>query len=178
MGIPSIAKVVLFSAKYIDKKRPLDILQAFAKLNNEQLWLIMVGEGELRIKMESFIAAHQLQNVILTGFTNQSKISEYYAIGDVFVMCSGIGETWGLSANEAMNFNLPLLISNLSGCSGDLVKQGINGYIFKTGDIDDLSIKLKQILVEDTLLKTTSSINIVSGYSYETIAKNISVLTG
>ena len=176
LHIPASAKIVVFSAKYIPKKRPLDLLQAFGKLEDTNLWLIMVGEGELRPQMELLIRESNIKNVILTGFVNQSKISEYYAIGDLFVMCSGIGETWGLSVNEAMNFDLPLIISDFSGCSGDLVKQGINGYTFKTGNIDDLTSKLKFVLLDNKLTKDISSMEIVSDYSYETVARNLYVL--
>lgn len=176
LGIPPQAKAIIFSAKYIIKKRPLDILQAFAQLNNPDLWLIMVGEGELRSQMEEFISANQVKNVILTGFVNQSKISEYYAIGDLFVMCSGAGENWGLSVNEAMNFNLPLILSDLSGCADDLVEQGSNGYVFKTGDVADLREKLKQVLLDNKLTEAISSATIVQDYSYGTVAKNLGAL--
>jgi glycosyltransferase involved in cell wall biosynthesis len=176
IGIPAQAKVIIFSAKYIIKKRPLDLLQAFAQLNNPDLWLVLVGEGELRAEMEAFIAANQVKNVILTGFVNQSKISEYYAIGDLFVMCSGAGENWGLSVNEAMNFNLPLVLSDLSGCADDLVKPGSNGYVFKTGNVTELAEKLKDVLLENKLTQTISSAELVQEYSYATVTKSIGAL--
>jgi glycosyltransferase involved in cell wall biosynthesis len=176
IGIPAQAKVIIFSAKYIIKKRPLDLLQAFAQLNNPDLWLVLVGEGELRAEMEAFIAANQVKNVILTGFVNQSKISEYYAIGDLFVMCSGAGENWGLSVNEAMNFNLPLVLSDLSGCADDLVKPGSNGYVFRTGNVAELAEKLKDVLLENKLTQTISSAELVQEYSYATVTKSIGAL--
>jgi glycosyltransferase involved in cell wall biosynthesis len=176
LGIPPAGKVIIFSAKYIPKKRPLDVLQAFHQVSDENLWLIMVGEGELRPEMESFIKANNMRNVILTGFVNQSEIAKYYAIGDVFVMCSGLGETWGLSVNEAMNFDLPLIISDLSGCADDLVKQGVNGYTFRTGNVGELALRIKQVLLQDTLTKSPSSLDIVKRYSYDTIAENLSSL--
>jgi glycosyltransferase involved in cell wall biosynthesis len=177
IGIPKSSKVLLFSAKYILKKRPLDILHAFNQLSDKNLWLIMVGEGELRSDMEAFIRAENIDNVILTGFVNQSEISEYYAIGDLFIMCSGLGENWGLSVNEAMNFDLPLILSDLSGCADDLVMEGVNGFTFRTGDVDDLTLKIKQVLIDNALTETTSSIDIIHPYSYDTISRNINTLT-
>lgn len=176
IGIPRFDKAIIFSAKYIPKKRPLDVIQAFHKLKNENLWLIMIGEGELRPHMESLIRSKNIKNVILTGFVNQSQISHYYAIGDLFVMCSGLGENWGLSVNEAMNFNLPLILSDLSGCADDLVREGDNGYTFKTGDINDLADKMRRILVDGALTNTTTSIEIVQKYSYETVTESLNTL--
>lgn len=173
MGIPIKDKIILYSGKYIHKKRPVDILQAFKQLNVANCWLIMVGDGELRLSMEMLIQEHQLKNVILTGFVNQSSISEYYAISDVFVMCSEIGETWGLSVNEAMNFDLPVIVSDLTGCSQDLVKDGINGYIFETGNISDLSEKLNYVLFKNKLTWNITSQNVLENYNYSVINNNM-----
>jgi len=177
MGIPTDGKVILYSGKYSVKKRPMDILRAFKQLNEPYCWLIMVGEGEMRDEMEAFIDQHQLKQVILTGFINQSVIPQYYAISDVFVMCSSVGETWGLSVNEAMNFDLPIIISHLTGCAQDLVEDGNNGYIFKTGDVDDLAQKLKMVLIERKLLWSKPSQTIVNKYSYSSIKNNIEMLS-
>jgi glycosyltransferase involved in cell wall biosynthesis len=156
LGISSHQKIILYSGKYMEKKRPMDLLRAFHRLNNSDCWLIMVGEGELRREMEIYIQENQIEQVILTGFVNQSQISEYYAISDVFVMCSTIGETWGLSVNEAMNFGLPVVISHLTGCSEDMVINGDNGYIFETGNSE-----------------ATPPEAFVGKYSYATVTENL-----
>ena len=176
LNIPKSHKVILSSAKYIDKKRPLDLLQAFKTLNNQNCWLLMVGEGRLRKEMEEFITLHKLKNVLLTGFINQSLITQYYAISDVFVMCSSLGETWGLSVNEAMNYNLPLILSDLTGCSDDLVIDGINGYKFKTGNVEELTQRLKNVLFDNKLSWSINSRDIIKNYSYDFIVKNIKTI--
>jgi len=176
-GIGEFDKVILYSGKYMAKKRPLDLLKAYIQLNQPNCWLILVGEGDLRSELEALIKEHHLDKVILTGFINQSQISEYYAISDVFVMCSTIGETWGLSVNEAMNFNLPLIVSDLTGCAQDLVKPGVNGYLFETGNVKDLTLNLNKLLYEKQLSWTISSEEIVDEYSYATITQNIVKLT-
>ncbi|CAH8292958.1 glycosyltransferase involved in cell wall biosynthesis [Mariniflexile fucanivorans] len=176
LGILDSDKVILYSGKYIDKKRPMDLLKAFGKLAKNDCWLIMVGEGELRSEMEKFIEENQIDRVILTGFVNQSKIPEYYALSDVFVMCSSLGETWGLSANEAMNFNLPIILSDLTGSSFDLVEEGINGYVFETGNVNQLSEKLSGLLYENNLTWSKSSQDIIMKYSYGTILDNLNEL--
>ena len=173
LGIPVEKKIILYSGKYMEKKRPMDLLRAFYQLNNADCWLIMVGEGELRKEMEGFISKNQLKQVTLTGFVNQSQVSGYYAISDVFVMCSTVGETWGLSVNEAMNFGLPVIISNLTGSSEDMVIDGDNGYIFETGNTDELALKLSEVLVKDKLSMSTRPETIVGKHSYDTVTENI-----
>lgn len=176
LNLPLDKRILLFSGKYIDKKRPMDLLRAFAQLKAQNAHLVFVGDGPLREEMEAFLQSKNLSNITLTGFVNQSVIPKYYAIADVFVMCSQEGETWGLSTNEAMNFALPLVLSNLTGSSSDLVVEGKNGYVFPTGEVEALCEKLEQILVlsEEELQKMGAfSKNLIPKYSYETIVEEL-----
>ena len=177
LGLPQDKKVILFSGKYIDKKRPLDLLLAFNQSQyRQESYLVFMGDGELRPEMESFIKKNNLHNVLLTGFINQSNVPEYYAAADIFVMCSQGGETWGLSTNEAMNFQLPILLSDLTGSSGDLVHEGLNGYVFQTGNIDDFTEKLDRLLSlpkEELNIMGKRSGKIIDQYSYHQIISAI-----
>ncbi|MEM8526293.1 MAG: glycosyltransferase family 4 protein [Bacteroidota bacterium] len=177
LNLPLEKRIFLFSGKYIDKKRPMDLLRAFAQIKTENAQLVFVGDGPLREEMETFIAEKNLSNITLTGFVNQSVIPKYYAIADVFVMCSKEGETWGLSTNEAMNFALPLVLSDLTGSSSDLVVKGKNGYVFPTGDITALCEKLEWMLAhseEELQAMGAYSKQLIPRYSYETIVKELS----
>ena len=180
LGIPAEVKVVLYSGKYIAKKRPSDLLKAFAALQISNVILVMVGEGELRAEMENFIAQHELkERVVLTGFINQSQIPVYYRASDVFVMCSGLGETWGLSINEALNFGIPVIVSDTCGSAYDLVDEGVNGSMFKTGNIQQLTAALYKYLntdEEDKKQIAARSLQIVDGYSYQQIIKSVETL--
>jgi len=175
INIPFEHNVILFSGKYIKKKRPLDLLKAFKLLYTPNTHLVLMGEGPLRKEIEEYIIKNELSNVHLTGFINQSEISKYYSVANIFVMCSGVGETWGLSVNEAMNFGLPILISETCGSAHDLVENGINGYVFKEGCIDELKSNL-EILCNDSLLRERfgkSSSEKVRDYNHQICAKNI-----
>ena len=175
IGIPDNARVALFCGKFIYKKRPLDLLEAYNKVKNSNDYLLMIGEGELRTEMESYCKQNDLSNVILTGFVNQSEIPKYYSIADFFVMCSGVGETWGLATNEAMNFGLPMLLSDMTGCRTDLLKEGQNGFGFKTGDIDHLAeLLLKMFQMESTERQKMGALSrdIVQNYSYRATISN------
>lgn len=165
LGLSEDAKVLLFTAKYIEKKRPLDLLAAYGKLSTANKCLVMVGEGRLRATMEEFIRDHQLQGVVLKGFVNQLDIVKYYAVADVFVMCSGEGETWGLSVNEAMNFNLPVVVSDMAGCSFDLIGEGRNGFVATVGDIDSLTSAIERALQ----LGEINTRELIGKYSFATI---------
>jgi glycosyltransferase involved in cell wall biosynthesis len=175
LGLPAGKKIVVFSGKYINKKRPLDLLKAFKGLDKDKYILLMVGEGELRPAMEQFIKDHALNHIFLTGFVNQSEIPLYYSVADVFVMCSAMGETWGLSVNEAMNFSKPVIVSETCGCSTDLVKHGENGFVFEEGNVQQLTHYLKELLENEVFCKKAGqkSLEVIDKYSITTIIENI-----
>ncbi len=176
LGIPFSKKVIVYSGKYIDKKRPMDLLKAVTLLPNpDAVFVVFVGDGTLRSEMERFISVHNLQkNVLLTGFVNQSQMPNYYLAADIYVMCSGLHETWGLSTNEAMCFGLPLILSDLVGCADDLVDG--NGAVYPSGDCEKLATNIENLInLPDTEFAKLGqqSLKIVQKYSYENIAQAV-----
>lgn len=175
LNLPENKKFILYTGKYIPKKNPLDVIRAFHLLGNNNYALLMVGEGPLRQEMENYIAENNLQHVYLTGFINQTFISMYYTVADVFVMCSGAGETWGLSVNEAMNFEKPVIVSKTCGCCADLVKHGENGFAFDEGNINELAVYIEKTLQNDAFRISAGkkSAEIISHYSMNEIVTNM-----
>ncbi len=172
LGIPLSKKVIICSGKYIDKKRPLDLLKAVQMLpNRADIFIVFVGEGNLRKEMEQFIDDHDMQkNVLLTGFVNQTQMPQYYLVSDLYVMCSGMYETWGLSTNEALCFGLPVILSDMVGCAYDLVDG--NGFMYHSGDIQALSSHIQYIFSQsdtDFQAMRQRSREIINHYSYENI---------
>lgn len=168
-------KTILFSGKFIEKKRPLDLLKAFALLKGRGYSLVMVGDGELNKQMTDYIRDQQLEEVRLTGFINQADIPLYYKAASVFVMCSGMGETWGLSVNEAMALGKPVIVSQTCGCHADLVENEVNGFTYPEGDIQLLAFYIDRILSDDNLMDKMgeASWKKVQQYSIDAIVNNL-----
>jgi glycosyltransferase involved in cell wall biosynthesis len=179
LGLPADKKIVLFIGKFIPVKRPLDLVEAFRQLaRNIDSVLVMVGDGELKNDILDKISAFGLQDkVCLPGFVNQSEIARYYAAADVLVLCSN-SETWGLSVNEAMNFGLPVVVSDMVGCGDNLVEEGLNGFVFPTGDTSQMAEKLRLVLQNDTWRTSAgaASKKIVERHSYAATIQNLAAL--
>src|SRR3990172_7079616 len=79
------------------------------------------------------------RGVRIAGFLNQSELPAAYAAADVFVLPSAFHETWGLVVNEAMNFDLPVVVSDKVGCGADLIEPGRNGFIVPHDDTAQLA---------------------------------------
>lgn len=173
-NLPKDSFVFLMCAKFISEKNHYDIIKAFAKLKDQGSFLILVGDGPLKNDIHEYITIHQIKNILLTGFVNQSEIAKYYQISDCFILTSS-KETWGLSVNEAMNFALPIIISDACGCTFDLVEEGVNGLIYPVGNISLLEKAMMTMIQNPDFVRRAalqSSIKI-NRFTYQSIITNI-----
>jgi glycosyltransferase involved in cell wall biosynthesis len=53
-----------------------------------------------------------------------------------------------------MNAARPVIVSDDVGCAPDLVQDGVNGFIYPTGDIDALAHALKRVLAAPATAET------------------------
>lgn len=174
-GWPEDLPVVLYVGKLIPRKRPMDLLDAYARVIREApAGLVYVGEGSERKRLLDVARAQGLRWVAVTGFLNQTEISRCYAAADLLVLPSS-HEPWGLVLNEAMCFGLPLIASSAVGAAPDLVKQGENGVVYPVGDVSELAKALRLLLTDPQLRKRMGqrSREIVSRYSYEADIRGI-----
>lgn len=167
LGIPQEHRVILFAGKFSEKKRPIDLFNAFLKANLDKISLLFVGTGplvdELRLKASSY------KNIFFAPFQNQSQMPRTYAASDVFVLPSyGSGETWGLAVNEAMCLGKPIIVSDHVGCAQDLVHPGKNGLVFRAGDVESLAESLQTAFSNIGQLERwgRKSQEIIRSYSY------------
>lgn len=132
--------VFLFAGKFIQKKRPMDFIEAIAAAHQRgaRLMGLMVGDGPLRQACEDRVRMCAAP-IRFAGFLNQSIMPLAYAVADALVLPSDAGETWGLVVNEAMASGKPCLVSDRAGCGPDLIVSGETGEIFPVGDIQSLA---------------------------------------
>jgi glycosyltransferase involved in cell wall biosynthesis len=105
---------------------------------------------------------------------DQAQLCRVYAAVDIMVLPSK-SETWGFVLNEAMEFGLPLVITDAVGAGPDLVHPGENGFIVPSGDEPSLCEALEK-LIKDPALRSTmgaASRRIVEHFSPENWAAGV-----
>ena len=147
LGCSKGEALVVFVGKLIEKKRPLDLVEAAALLAREgcRVRVAFVGSGPLDDTLRTR-AGRAGASVVLVGFRNQSQLPPLYAAADALVLPSDARETWGLVVNEAMSCGLPAVVSEAVGCAPDLVEAGVTGEVFRCGKVDDLARALARCL--------------------------------
>jgi glycosyltransferase involved in cell wall biosynthesis len=113
--------------------------------------LLVAGAGWLEPELRRVVAKHAIPDVFFVGFLQLTEIMRAYACADVFTLFSGLNETWGLVVNEAMNFSLPIVVSDRVGCGRDLVSSGRNGWVVSTDDTDTLAARFDSLLASSEL---------------------------
>lgn len=147
--IPPDASVALFCAKLQPWKGPRDLLEAFAKANVPNSYVVFAGDGPERANLELRAAELGIADrTRFLGFVNQTQLPATYRAADLFVLPS-LFEPFGLVVNEAMLCGLPVVVTDRVGARFDLVRPNENGFVFPAGDVDALAQILGQILPDE-----------------------------
>jgi glycosyltransferase involved in cell wall biosynthesis len=151
--IPESAVALIFCAKFIARKRPMDALAAFAQADVPNSYLIMVGDGPLAESLKSEAARLGIADrVRFLGLVNYSRLPEVYAASNALIFPSE-HEPYGLPVNEAMICGIPAIVSDRVGAGYDLVVEGETGFVYPCGDVERLAALLKEILPDRQRLK-------------------------
>lgn len=101
--------------------------------------LIVVGSGILKDEL-----ALDDNHVIYHPFMSQTDVIKI--MGDVKYFClPSISEPWGVVIHEASAAGLPIVTTYNCGAASTFVKQGYNGYLFKSNDKKELENVLLQM---------------------------------
>ncbi|MCW4010410.1 MAG: glycosyltransferase family 4 protein [Candidatus Bathyarchaeota archaeon] len=119
------------------------------------------GDGPLRSKVESAVSARGLApNVRVRGFVPRKQmLTEIKKAG--MVVLPSLYEAQPVAVLEAMACRKPVVAFDLP-FAAEIIKSGVNGFLARLGDVDDLAEKI-QILVEDPKLRAKLGKN---GYNY------------
>lgn len=147
-------KYVILNVARLHKQKGHELLiRAFKKAseNNDTMRLLIVGDGEERRVIEKTIYDLGLNGkVILAGYRPDRK--SFYDACDVYVN-SSISEAGGVAIIEAMAREKPVIAFEI-GAINSLVKNGLNGFLVKAGDIDALASIIKKCFHEPGLISS------------------------
>jgi glycosyltransferase involved in cell wall biosynthesis len=178
-ALPS--RYVLCVSRFVERKNVPLVLEAFAcsELAQQGVSLVLVGQGPLEQTIREKIAALGLrERVLIFSAILNCDMPALYALADFIVLASAFDQ-WGLCVNEAMAAGRPAIVSRTCGCANEVVHDGINGFIVRPGDREQLAMRMKQ-LAEDHALREDLARNAEStirDWTPELFAQNVLALT-
>jgi glycosyltransferase involved in cell wall biosynthesis len=172
LGIEAGRPIALFAGKFIGRKRPQDLIEAFKRIASDPAanrpYLLIAGDGELRDEVHALAEGAPEGSIKFLGFRGQTELPPLYDLADVFCIPSE-REPWGLVTNEAMNAGIPVIATTEVGAARDLVRHGENGYVLQPGDVDGLAAALLEIFsdAERRERMGRKSLEIVNGWGFD-----------
>ena len=124
---------ILFVGRLHSQKNIISLIKAVKILKMEipDIKLILAGDGPLKEKIKQTIKKDKLQNNILVlGPVLGNDLIRLYKSSSIFVLPS-VYEGQSLAVLEAWAAKIPVIASD-TGDSQYLVKNGVNGYLFKS----------------------------------------------
>ena len=142
--------VLGFISRIIKGKGWNIFIEAIKELNhkNKQTFLgIIIGEGEEVNSMKQLIQELQLTDrIVYLGPKKHEELPFFYNCLDLFIFpTERAAESLGLVGLEAMSCGIPVIGSHIAGLK-TYIKNGINGYTFSCGSIEELCEKIFKYL--------------------------------
>lgn len=142
----------------LSREKNVDYLLKIIEVMRKKGWrtrLLIVGEGGLRRHLDKRIKKLKMEReVVMTGYLEGEELLCAYLSGDVFLLPS-FYELQSIATIEAMAMKCALLIGRSEeNAAQELVKEGINGYLFSLEDPEDAVEKIIRILSDDLLKRS------------------------
>ena len=145
IGILEEAFLLVSVGELIPRKNHSVILEALAKLENEDVHYIIVGHGELLNELQSLAKAYNIQSrVHFLGY--RKDVAELYAVSDLCCFPS-IHEGLPVALMEAMASGLPIVCSNIRG-NVDLINHD-GGKLINPHDVTAWSDAIQSVISGD-----------------------------
>jgi glycogen synthase len=153
---PLREKIVTFLGRITLQKGPEYFIEAAYKVlkKSSNVRFVMAGSGDMFPRMIRRAASLGITDKFhFTGFLKGQDVYQMFSISDLYVMPS-VSEPFGISPLEAMQSNVPVIISDQSGVS-EILKHAIKVDFW---DIDAMADAIYGILHYDALSEMFKSL--------------------
>jgi glycosyltransferase involved in cell wall biosynthesis len=144
-----------------------DLIEAVNLLPEENKILLKIdiyGEGPMQRELERKVRLYRLENrITFKGSSSElpNQLQEYS-----FLLQPTYMECFSLSILEALAANVPVITTPVGG-NPEIIKEGVNGFIFKAGDIQTLSSIIDKVLQKQYRIDKKVNLLIKEQFSLE-----------
>ena len=167
---------VLFVGRLEKRKGLGDLLRAYRWLQSRvpKTRLIIVGDGPLRGRVESYVSRHRLPNVVMAGYVPESVKPRYYNSADIFCAPATGAESFGIVLLEALATGLPVVATEIPGYMS-VLEPGKDSLTVEPKSWKELGASLV-ILARDADLRrrlAEYALQKVKRYSWQSVASEV-----
>ena len=150
---------IIWVGRMVPLKHPELVIQLAKKLkeNNIDSNITIVGDGVMMDELKQLSDEYGVSDKVkFKGALSTSQTREEMEKAGILVTTSDHNEGWGAIVNEGMASGCAVVASHLMGSVPFLIRDGENGLVFKSGNINDLYDKVKRLLENERLREEIS----------------------
>lgn len=140
---------ILWVGRFLDLKHPDDVLMVAERLKEEEYPFSMklIGSGEMEEQLRARVQEKQLEDFVqMPGTMKPEEVRVHMEQAAIYLFTSDRKEGWGAVVNEAMNSGCAVIASDAAGSPPYLIQDGENGFLYESGDVEELFQKTKALL--------------------------------
>ncbi len=144
---------IVYVGAFSNQKGVDVLIKAFSNLakNYNNIMLHLIGDGELLQPMKSLAKSLEIdRNIIFYGA--RKDVEDFYLNADYVVCPSVSGEGSSGVIKEGMAAGKIVITSDLTA-NKELIDDGVNGVMFKTGDSNALTTTLNKVISKDIVIE-------------------------
>lgn len=112
---------------------------------------LVAGEGNMRSELEQYVSDIGVADcVTFLGSVKGQDLPDMLRVTDVLLLTSGWGESLPNVLLEGMSASVPVVSTDIHGIP-EIVDDGVNGYMVKSGDRAAMADRVVQVLQDDEL---------------------------
>jgi len=139
--------VIITTARLVWEKGFINALTALKilKVNGYKFRYFIIGEGDEREKLESFVNDNNLDHEVkFFGELSHERVFDFLKTSNIYLQTS-VSEALSNSIIEASFYGLPIVASNVGGIP-EVVENGVTGFLSKPEDYLDICENLSKLI--------------------------------
>lgn len=156
---------LMWCGRFLNWKHPELPVQMAKRLKEKgyKFQLSMYGDDGNAAKHDAIYTCESVQELIdkfnvgdcvrLMGTRPNNEVLFAMRKSSIFLFTSDKQEGWGAVANEALSNGCVLVASDAIGSAPFLIRDGENGFLFKSGNVDSLACKVEWLLLHPSEMR-------------------------
>ena len=164
-----VSNSIIWTGRMIHWKHPELAIELAKRLkaNGTPFSMKLIGDGPMAEDLKRMTAEAKLNDSVeFLGVLSAKDTRTEMEQSQIMITTSDHNEGWGAVVNEGLSAGCAVVASHLMGSVPYLIKDGVNGLIFESGNLDDLYNKVS------TLIKDHSLAEKLGKAAYDTIVQH------
>lgn len=164
---------ILFSGRICREKGIDTLMKLIYDLRGHDLRFVIIGDGEEKEKLKTYVSNNRLQNVILMNSLSQDQLAVEYQKSDILLLPSHF-DGLPLSILEAKACGAAIIASDL-GDVKRVVKNRVNGFLVRHDDYEGFKTAIINLTSDEKLKINCQLKNIkdAKNYSWDASARKL-----